>query len=109
MNAPEGGNDRRIAGGHALHGDALVVVQQVRRGIGTTTQAERRGGGIEEGDRRALAVGPADRDHPRRRTRGTEPVPDPGDPFQAQVDVCGWAAAIRVSHSPVPDSLACSR
>ena len=86
----EGGTEIGVPDHRTGDADALVVLQQMRRGIGTTAVTGRSIPGLEIGDAGALAVGTANGDdRKRQRARGQlrmQSRPDLAHPFQAQID-----------------------
>ena len=77
-------DERRVARFFALDAHALVVAQEMRRGIRADALAVRAQHCFEKRNRRALAVGAADRDDGRPRC--AEPLPDRANAIQAKLD-----------------------
>ena len=74
--------------------DAFVEPHQMRRGVGVDAQARRLGDGADEGDGRALAVGPGDMDHRRQAVlRVAEGGAQHAHPLQRQIDALRVAGA----------------
>ena len=69
--------------------DALVIADEVRRGIGRGAITGRAIDGLQQGDRGTLAVGTGHGDDRKGRLSRPEPPPDPTDPVQAQIDHAG--------------------
>ena len=96
LDGDEGLDDARRLHRLAIDHDALGIVVQVRRGElahavpGTLQQVGRQTGG------RALAIGAADGQGQRRLPPQAQAVGDPGDPFEAQLNLVAVQAELPV-------------
>ena len=77
----------------------------MRRGIRADALAVRAQHCFEKRNRRALAIGAADRDDDRRRPRCAEPLPDRANAIQAKLDRARMDALLVVE--PVGESVVC--
>ena len=91
----EGGDQRRVAGIAAVDPHALVVAQQVRRGVGARAQTRSTRDGLDEGDGRTLAIGAAHRGDLSCRTRQRHARGDLAHAIQPHLDRA-WVLALDV-------------
>ena len=101
LDALERGDQRRVTGLAPIDPHPFVVTQQMRRSECANSPARCARDRLDEGDRRALAVGAGDTDHARRRPQridgaGAQPLHDRAHALEPERDFARMLALLVV-------------